>query len=114
MHLSLILRFRMILASLVLLSSLGCQRAQQEHADRPHLFPGVRMQDVVFHSSALNRDMPYRVFLPANLVPGHKLAVVYLLHGGDGGGFRDWSNDSEVAAYATRNLVLVMPEGAYS
>ena len=72
------------------------------------------MQDVTFHSSALNRDMPYRVFLPGKLVPGQKLPVVYLLHGGDGGGFRDWSNDSDVAVYAARNLILVMPEGAFS
>jgi S-formylglutathione hydrolase FrmB len=72
------------------------------------------MQDVTFHSSALNRDMTYRVVLPAKIIAGQKLPVVYLLHGGDGGGFRDWSNESEVAAYAARNLILVMPEGAYS
>jgi putative tributyrin esterase len=93
---------------------LGCQHAQQDHADHPRLFPGVRMQDVIFHSAALNRDMPYRVFLPAQVAAGQKLPVVYLLHGGDGGGFRDWSNDSDVAKYATRNLILVMPEGAFS
>jgi S-formylglutathione hydrolase FrmB len=58
--------------------------------------------------------MPYRVFLPAQVAAGQKLPVVYLLHGGDGGGFRDWSNDSDVAKYATRNLILVMPEGAFS
>lgn len=58
--------------------------------------------------------MPYRVFLPAKVVAGQKLPVIYLLHGGDGGGFRDWSNQSDVAAYAGRKLILVMPEGAYS
>ncbi len=56
------------------------------------------MRDVTFHSVALNRDMPYRVVLPANIAPGQKLPVVYLLHGG-GGGFRDWTNDSDVAAF---------------
>jgi putative tributyrin esterase len=108
------LRFRLAASCLLLFWFLGCQHAQQDHADRPRLFPGVRMQDVTFHSAALNRDMPYRVFLPAKVVAGQKLPVVYLLHGGDGGGFRDWSNDSDVAAYATRNLILVMPEGAFS
>ncbi len=108
------LRFRVAAACLALFWFLGCQRAQQEQSDRPRLFPGVRMQDVTFHSAALNRDMPYRVFLPAKVVPGQKLPVVYLLHGGDGGGFRDWSNESDVALYAARNLILVMPEGAYS
>jgi S-formylglutathione hydrolase FrmB len=108
------LRFRFAATCLVLFWILGCQHAQQDHADRPRLFPGVRMQDVIFHSAALNRDMPYRVFLPAQVAAGQKLPVVYLLHGGDGGGFRDWSNDSDIAKYATRNLILVMPEGAFS
>ena len=36
--------------------------------------------------------------------------MLYLLHGG-GGGFRDWSNYSDVAGYAERGLILVMPEG---
>ena len=72
------------------------------------------MQDVTFHSAALNRDMPYRVFLPAKMAAGQRLPVVYLLHGGDGGGYRDWSNDSDVSQYAARGLILVMPEGAFS
>jgi S-formylglutathione hydrolase FrmB len=45
---------------------------------------------------------------------GHqRLTVVYLLHGG-GGGFRDWSNYSNVARFASQGLLLVMPEGGYS
>lgn len=75
------------------------------------------MQDVTFYSSALKRQMPYRVFLPEKLIPGQKLPVVYLLHGGNGG-FRDWSNDSDVAQYAAKDrsggLILVMAEGAFS
>jgi poly(3-hydroxybutyrate) depolymerase len=68
------------------------------------------MHDVTFHSSALNRDMPYRVVLPANIASGERLPVVYLLHGG-GGSFRDWTNDSDVAKFAEQGLILVMPEG---
>jgi putative tributyrin esterase len=68
------------------------------------------MQDITFHSNSLNRDMPYRAILPANLVRGKRLPVVYLLHGRDGN-FRDWSNDSEVAHFAEEGLLLVMPEG---
>lgn len=68
------------------------------------------MIDVTFHSAALNRDMPYRAILPASVAPNRKLPVLYLLHGG-GGGFRDWSNYSDVAGYAGRGLILVMPEG---
>lgn len=68
------------------------------------------MRDVTFRSAALNRDMRYRVVLSASIAAGAKLPVVYLLHGG-GGNFRDWSNDSDVAAFAERGLILVMPEG---
>ena len=39
--------------------------------------------------------------------------MVYLLHGG-GGGFRDWSNYSDVARFAEAGLLLVMPEGESS
>jgi S-formylglutathione hydrolase FrmB len=68
------------------------------------------MRDGTFHSVALNRDMQYRVILPANILNGTKLPVVYLLHGGDGS-FRDWSNYSDVARFAEQGFVLVMPEG---
>jgi S-formylglutathione hydrolase FrmB len=70
------------------------------------------MRDFTFRSQALQRDMQYRVFLPQN--PGkQKLAVVYLLHGGDGT-FRDWSNYSNVAQLVASDLILVMPQGDYS
>jgi putative tributyrin esterase len=68
------------------------------------------MIDVTFHSTALNRDMLYRAIIPANISVNQKLPVLYLLHGG-GGGFRDWSNYSDVAGYAERGLMLIMPEG---
>ena len=68
------------------------------------------MRDVTFRSSALNREMQYRVILPASIALGAKLPVVYLLHGG-GGNFRNWSDYSGVARFAERGLVLVMPEG---
>ena len=68
------------------------------------------MRDVTFRSAALNRDMQYRVIFPANIAAGAKLPVVYLLHGG-GGNFRNWSNYSDVARFAERGLILVMPEG---
>jgi putative tributyrin esterase len=68
------------------------------------------LRDVTFHSAALNREMPYRVILPAVIAPNRKLPVVYLLHGNDGG-FHDWSNNSDVARYANASLILVMPQG---
>jgi S-formylglutathione hydrolase FrmB len=71
------------------------------------------MQDVSFHSAALDRDMPYRVFLPADLPGSRRMPVVYLLHGG-GSDFRDWSNHSDVSEYARDGVILVMPQGDLS
>jgi len=87
-----------------------CKNEPPPAPDRPRLTPAVKMVDVTFHSHALNRDMPYRAILPMSIAANQKLPVVYLLHGG-GGGFHDWSNYSDVAGYAERGLVLVMPEG---
>jgi putative tributyrin esterase len=81
--------------------------------DHPRLAPGMRMEDITFHSVALRQEVTCRVFLPSLLAPGTKYPAVYLLHGG-GGGFRDWSNDSDVAQYAAHGLILVMPEGGSS
>jgi S-formylglutathione hydrolase FrmB len=88
----------------------ACHRVIPAQFDHPQLAAGVRMQDVSFHSTALGRDMQYRVFLPATLAAGQKLPVVYLLHGA-GDGFRDWSNETNVAQYAQKRILLVMPEG---
>ena len=87
----------------------GCHSSPQHRLDRVQMASGVTMRDVRFFSHALNREMPYRVFLPVTPVPGRKLSVVYLLHGG-GSDFRDWSIHSDVSRYA-HELILVMPEG---
>ena len=94
----------------ILIALLACNRKNETQPDRPRLTANVTMEDITFHSAALNRDMQYRVVLPKNIAPGAKLPTVYLLHGG-GGGFRDWSNYSDVAVFAERGLILVMPEG---
>lgn len=96
----------------ILLLSAGCRRAAPQ-PDHPRLTPNVALRDVTFHSSALNRDMQYRVISPLRTASGEKLQVVYVLHGG-GGGFRDWSNYSDVARFAESGLLLVMPEGGSS
>ena len=108
-----VVRIAGIALCVTLLALSACHRAALLLPDHPQNPPGVILRDVTFHSPALGRDMPYRVFLPANLSAGQKLPVVYLLHGG-GGSFRDWSNDSNVAQYAQHGLILVMPEGESS
>lgn len=97
------------------MSLLTCGKSNpEEPADRPRLTANVKMVDVHFHSTALNREMQYRAVLPANIAAGQKLPVVYLLHGGGGGHFQDWTNLSDVARYAERGLILVMPEAGES
>jgi S-formylglutathione hydrolase FrmB len=100
-----------IFSTLLLLA--GCNRPIQSKPDHPRLTPGVRMQDITFHSVSLNRDMQYRVILPSTAVLDKGLPVIYLLHG-RGGNFRDWSNYSDVAKYAESGFLLVMPEGGAS
>ena len=103
------------IAALCLLSSMpGCHRVEGNRADHPRIAAGVSMRDITFHSAALNRDMPYRVFLPTQINPGRQLPVIYLLHGGDDGSYLDWSNESDVSRYAAEGLILVMPEGEFS
>jgi putative tributyrin esterase len=82
-------------------------------ADHPRSFPGVVSKDVTFYSSALDRSMTYRVYLPQGIPAGTRFPVVYLLHGCDGS-FTHWSNYSDVGAYAAKGFILVMVDGACS
>jgi putative tributyrin esterase len=93
----------------ILFLALGCSR-QQPLPDRPRVSENERVQDVTFYSSALGRNMQYRAILPSRLSAEQSLIAVYLLHGG-GGGFRDWSNYSDVARFVDSGFALVMPEG---
>lgn len=86
------------------------QKTSEARADSPRLTPNVTMRDVTFHSASLSRDMQYRVIFPATMAANEKLPAVYLLHGG-GADFREWSNYSDVAHFAERGLILIMPEG---
>jgi S-formylglutathione hydrolase FrmB len=99
------------LAALAVLA--GCHREELAVRDHPRSFPGVASRDVTFYSSALGRTMPYRVYIPKDITVGTRLPVVYLLHG-CGSSFRDWSNYSNVGAYAAKGLILVMVDGACS
>jgi putative tributyrin esterase len=91
----------------------GCRKSNDaQFTDHPRLTPRLTLRDITFRSAALGRDMQYRVISPFETA-GQKLPVVYLLHGG-GGGFRDWSNYSDVASFAEAGLLLVMPEGECS
>src|SRR5258708_703207 len=99
-----------VLLSVVLALTLGCRRSNDSTpADHPRLTAEVTLRNITFRSAALGRDMQYRLMFPLE-TSGRKLPTVYLLHGG-GGGFRDWSNYSDVASFAERGVIFVMPEG---
>ena len=103
-----------ILLVAILFLTAGCSKKDAAPPlDHPRLTPNVVLRDVTFRSAALGRDMRYRVVLPASVKAGQRLPVIYLLHGG-GGGFRDWTNDSDVARFADSGVILVMPEGGSS
>jgi pimeloyl-ACP methyl ester carboxylesterase len=65
-------------------SSSFCRRAagimrRGQRPDYPPLTPNLTLQDVTFRSSALHRDMQYRVVWPLKVAPRRKLQVVYLI-----------------------------------
>lgn len=101
-----------ILASTLFLVA-GCNRQSAPLPDHPRLTPNVSMRDVTFRSASLEREVTYRIIFPTAMPNRQKLPVVYLLHGG-GGDYREWSNDSDVAFFAEKGLILVMPEGESS
>ncbi len=103
----------MMRTGLIVLSILlaACDSKHAAPIDKPRLAPHITMEDIVFRSASLDRDMPYRVFLPQDFQSTETLPVVYLLHG-NGGGFRDWSNYSDIASLVQNDRwILVMPEG---
>ncbi|WP_162601928.1 alpha/beta hydrolase [Occallatibacter savannae] len=90
----------------------SCRSARQSPEGHPHRFAGVRLEDVSFHSAGLERDVTYRVYLPAQLAGG-KLPVIYLLHGA-WENYRTWSDYSQAGALAANGAILVMPDGVLS
>ena len=102
-----------ILAFAISSSIIACHRLPQPRRDHPQLAAGVKMQERSFHSNALDRQMVYRVIMPPDISAASALPVVYLLHGA-GNDFRTWSNDSNVAEYARKGVILVMPDGDLS
>lgn len=69
------------------------------------------VQDVTFHSTSLNRDMRYRILLPADYAQStRRYPVVYLLHGLYGS-HENWETRTDLVKYA-RSLpfIIVMPD----
>jgi putative tributyrin esterase len=70
-------------------------------------------EDLKLNSKLMNREMPYRVLLPANYdkQKDSRFPVVYLLHG-LWGHFNLWTEKTKLAEYATAHqYIIVNPEG---
>lgn len=94
----------------------GCRSAPSPASDfdKPQITPGVTVLDRTVHSRVLGRDMSVRIITPAMRATTSPLPVVYLLHGA-GVSSHDWTNNSKIASFAEKGVVLVLPsmQGSY-
>ena len=97
--------FKTVFACAFLVLACACKmKMPATPTDRPRLNPNGSLRDIAFHSNSLNREMPYRLVMPSSVPTGVTFPVVGLLHGGGGGGFRDWTSYSDVELFAERGL----------
>ena len=70
-----------------------------------------RIQDRVFQSEALGRQMHYRILLPKGYFESDRYyPVLYLLHGWHGD-YQNWSTLTNLASYAENlPIIIVMPD----
>jgi putative tributyrin esterase len=91
------------------LCSIATSAQAPSSAATPHE-QGPVVQDGIFRSASLARDMHYRVLLPAKYEAGGRFAVLYLLHGlyGD---YKNWDTLTGLENYS-RNIsfIIVMPD----
>jgi len=84
------------------------QKANKAHA-------AAILRDATFHSTSLNRDMHYRILLPANYeTSAQRYPTLFLLHGlyGDD---QNWSTRTSLVNYARGlNLIIAMPDAGNS
>ncbi|SEF57712.1 S-formylglutathione hydrolase FrmB [Bryocella elongata] len=99
-----------LLVTVLLILPSGCRTTSPVAVDRPRIPDSVHMTDLTLHSTILGQDVPVRVVAPAVLAPGRPLSVMYVLHGA-GEDYRNWTNETPIAEFASRNVLLVMPDG---
>jgi putative tributyrin esterase len=85
------------------------------HSNNTRQASCVLVQDGAFHSTALDREMKYRILLPCAYQAGSgRFPVLYLLHGlyGD---YLNWDTRTNLESYAqSYNLIVVMPDAGDS
>lgn len=95
-------------------SSANFQGDVQVRANRPAAAES-RMQDRVFQSESLGRQMHYRILLPKGYFDSDQYyPVLYLLHGW-AGDYQNWSTLTNLADYAKKlPIIIVMPDAGNS
>jgi len=105
-------------AAVLMAAVLFCRRAPAFAQDTPVAAPStankhsnLNLRDATFHSASLNREMHYRVLLPANYdASAERYPTLFLLHGlyGD---YKNWSTLTSLANYARNlKLIIAMPD----
>ena len=84
-----------------------CETTLAQTAAKPS-----RLREELFHSSALGREMKYRVLVPQAYEGSlQRYPVLYLLHGLTGD-YKDWTTRTNLAEYTRAlPLIVVMPDG---
>ncbi len=89
--------------------SVQAQKAETENVVKVYGFQNYKL-----NSKLTNREMPYRVILPANYNNSNEKTfypVIYLLHGLTGH-FDNWTDRTKLTEYAKKyNYIIVTPEG---
>jgi len=102
---------KLIIFFFLLLLSSSAVLAQKSPSPDPAHKKCPPVQDGVFRSSSLGRDMHYRVLMPGGCDKGERLPVLYLLHGiyGD---YKNWDTRTRLETYAKNlRMIIVMPDG---
>ncbi len=109
-----------VAAAVLLIALSASVLAQQEstasaQAQASRTIAESRMQDRVFQSESLGRQMHYRILLPKGYFESDRYyAVLYLLHGWHGD-YQNWSTLTNLAYYAENlPIIIVMPDAGDS
>jgi len=99
--------------SLILLIAVQSAFAQSRTPAAKALSP--RVQEKIFHSKALNRDMHYTIVLPADYRNSQRrFPVLYLLHGW-AGDYTNWVKLTKLVEYSRRySIIIVTPDAQNS
>jgi putative tributyrin esterase len=100
---------RVALVSVILLTQFAVAQAHTRNAVAP------RVQEKIFHSKELDRDMHYMVILPADYDRWERrYPVLYLLHGW-AGDYTNWVKLTKLVEYSNRySIIIVTPDAGNS